>query len=206
METKGSQGLLWVDVGLVAWHRAGSREDRCEGREMTARQRAQLGHLQQLFLLPSSTAVVTPQRTPCWGSTSRSCCASLREAQTQSRDDSSQADLFVTADTYGAAFARYIALAKQKVMQSCWQRKGGGASFCFLCSLCCLNRTRLKPKEMCTDENMHMKTGRSCSAGHWGAVQMVSSVILFLRAQRCVLTLCHSYSLDQNPLLLMFGS
>lgn len=60
---RGNEGLLWLAVGLLAWHRAGSREDQCKRHDMVVRQRAQR-------LWPGcssfSTAAVTPWCKPHW--------------------------------------------------------------------------------------------------------------------------------------------
>lgn len=109
--------------------------------------------------------------------------AQIRAWLTQSQGDDNQGDLFMNANSYWAIFVRYIALASQKVMQSCWQKKRGGGEgekgghlsvFCFLCCLNCL-----KPKEMYTEVDLLMKSGRPCSADHRGVVWMVPSGIHF---------------------------
>lgn len=197
-------------MGLLAWHRAGSREDRCEGCEMVVRWRSQLGasaaRLQWLFLLPSSTAVLAPWSYTLLGGAPTEAATHLRGRLGPSLEVMVIEEAFLWLQTLTEQrLSDIFPLPGLSVMRSCWEGKGG-ASFCFLCFLCCLNCTWPKPKEMRTDVNMHVKTGRSCSAGHWGAVWMVSPVIPFPRAWRHILQLCHSYSPNQNALLLMVGN
>lgn len=204
--TKDSLGAM----GLLAWHRVESRENRCKGREMVVRWRSQLGAsaagLQWHFLLPSSTAVMAPWSYTLLGrNPNRSGHAPPREAWTQSRGDGNRAGLFMIANTIWTAFVRYISLARPFGDAELLRRERG-APLCFLRFLWCLNCTCPKPKEMCTDVNMRVKTGRSCPAGHWGAVGMMSSVVPFPRAWEHILQLCNSYSPNQNALLLMFGN
>lgn len=178
---KGNWGLLWVAMGLLAWHcRSGSREDRCQRHDMIVRQKAQLGAfvagLQQLFHSCCDPMVPTSlERLPAeaavhlWGRL-RPCLEVTLFKQTflwlQISPEQTLSDTLPLPST-------------QLWQQSCCQRKGGHL-FVLLCFLCCLNCTFLKPKEMHTDVNMYWKTRRSCSADHWGSEQMVPSVIPFL--------------------------
>lgn len=163
-------------MGLLAFYRAGSREDHCERHDMIVGQRAQLGAfvagLQQFFHSCCDPMVHTSLvRFPAeavvhlWGRL-RPCLEVMLFKQTllwlQVPSEQTLSDMLPLSST-------------QLWQQSCCQRKGGHLS-ALLCFLCCLNGAFLKPTEIYTDVNMQFK----CSAGHWGSEQMVPSDSPFL--------------------------
>lgn len=145
---KGHQGLLWVATRLLAWHRAGSREDRSERHDMIVRQRVQLGAfvagLQQLSHSCCDPMVHTSLETfpaeaavPLWGRLRPSLEVTLFKQTLlwlQVLSEQTLSDMLPLPST-------------QLWQQNCCQRKGGHLS-AFLCFLCCLNCTFLKPTEI----------------------------------------------------------